>query len=106
MKLKKIIKDWIYNKAIKIIATRLVNSRELLTPQYLTKRGWVEKDGYYTEFGVKNRDLITIQFENHFYRVWHSDKLTFIAIENSIEWFEMYYLLIHIDNARYELAGV
>jgi len=55
---------------------------------------------------MKDRDLITIQFESHYYRVWHSSKLTFIALESSVEWFELYYLLAHGDNGRYELAGI
>lgn len=100
------VKDWIYSKAIKVIAVRLVNSTTQLTPQYLLERGWVEKDGLYFEPNMKKRDLITIQFENHYYRVWHSSNLTFIALESSVEWFEMYYLLAHPDNGRYKLAGI
>jgi len=100
------VKDLIYRKAIKVIAVRLVNSTTQLTPQYLLERGWIEKDGCYSEPNMKDRDLITIQFENHYYRVWRSSKLTFIALESSVEWFEMYYLLAHPDNGRYEYAGV
>ena len=105
-KIKRSIKSWIYRQAIKVIAKRIVKDSNLLTPQYLLERGWVEKDGYYTEPNMKDRDLITIQFESHYYRVWHSSKLTFIALESSVEWFELYYLLAHGDNGRYELAGI
>ena len=105
-KIKQSIKSWIYRQAIKVIAKRIVKDSNLLTPQYLLEHGWAEKDGYYTEQNMKDRDLITIQFESHYYRVWHSSKLTFIALESSVEWFELYYLLAHGDNGRYELAGI
>lgn len=103
--LKQSIKDWIYRKAIKVIAKRIVKEQNLLTPQFLLERGWVEKDGYYTEPDIKDRDLITIQFENHYFRVWHGVEKTFIALESKEEWFELYYLCLNSDE-RYLYAGI
>jgi len=99
-------KNWIYRLSVKMIANRIIWGNNLLTPKYLLDHGWVENDGYYTQPDIKGRNLITIQFEHHYYRIWHSDKKTFIALASSIEWFEMYYLMVFDDNARFELAGV
>lgn len=98
--------NWIYKLAVKIIANAICHNQNLLTPQYLIDRGWIEKDGYYIEPDMKDMDLISIQFERHYFRIFHSDKRTFIALESKVEWFEVYYLLAHGDNGRWELAGV
>ena len=100
------INNWLFKIAFSIIAKRLVFSNNHLTPNYLIKKGWVETESGYTEPIIKNRDRITISFENHYYRVWHSDKRTFIALESTIEWFETYYLLAHPDNGRYKIAKI
>jgi hypothetical protein len=104
-------KNWIWNIVIKIIAIRLVHSENRLTPEYLLSKGWVMTEGIndrvmYVEPNIKDRDLISISFEHHYYRVWHSKKETFIALESTIEWFELYYLLAHPDNGRYEIANI
>ena len=104
--MKKKIFNWLYKFAIKVIAINIVKHGNQLTPDYLLKRGWVEKDGYYVEPNMKDRDLILIQFESHYYRVWNSEHHTFIALESTIEWFEAYYLIIHPHNGRFELAGI
>jgi|TARA_Y100000310_G_scaffold169451_2_gene169511 hypothetical protein len=104
--MKRKIRNWIYRLARKVIAKHIIKHGRTLHPNDLIKLGWVEKDGYYTEPNIKDRDRITIQFENHYYRVWHSADKTFIALESTYEWFEMYYLLIHSDNGIYELAGI
>jgi hypothetical protein len=104
--MEKKIFNWLYRLAIKVIAINIVRYGNRLTPDYLLKRGWIKKNGYYIEPNIKDKDLVLIRFENGYYRVWHSDKLTFIALESSIEWFEAYYLIIHPGNGRYELAGV
>ena len=98
-------KDFAYKLAIKLIANRIVHEQNILTPQYLIDRGWVEKDGFYVESNVKNRDMISISFEKTWYRVWHSEKRTFIALESKIEWFENYCLLLR-NEERYELSNV
>ena len=104
--MKNKINEWLFKMAIKITAIRLVRSFKRLTPEYLLQKGFVENNGEYSEPNIKDRDKITVTFENHYYRVWHSEKKTFIALESSIEWFEMYYLIIHPDNGRYKLAGI
>jgi hypothetical protein len=104
--MKKKVFNWLYNIAIKIIAKNIVKYGNQLTPEYLLKRGWIEKDGYYVEKSMKDRDLISISFEANYYRVWHSSRRTFIALESTIEWFENYYLIIHGDNGIYKLAGI
>lgn len=98
--------NWIYNLAVKLIANRIVHGQNLLTPKYLTDRGWIEEDGFYVEPRIKDRDKIWIQFENHYFRIWHGKERTFIGLESSAEWFDNYYLLAHGDNGRYDLAGI
>lgn len=104
--MKKKIYNWLFKKAIKVIAINIVKYGNQLTPEYLLNKGWIEKDGYYIEPNMKDRDLVSISFEAHYYLVWHSSKRTFIALERTIEWFENYYLIIHGDNGRYQLAGI
>ena len=100
------LQNWLFKLAIKFIAIRLVRSYNKLTPDYLLKKGFIKKGGEYIEPNVKGRNRVTIEFENHYYRVYHSDKKTFIALEISVEWFEAYYLIIHPNNGRFELAGI
>ena len=104
--MKKKFFNWLYKFAIKVIAINFVKHGNQLTPEYLLNKGWIEQDGYYIEPNMKDRDLVSISFESHYYRVWHSSKRTFIALESTIEWFENYYLIIHGDNGRYQLAGI
>lgn len=96
--IKKRFNKWLYRIAKYIIVETIYNSENRLTPQYLIDRGWVQFCEYYHEPNVKDRDRISISFEGDFYRVWHSEKLTFVALESTVEWFEMFYLLPHPDN--------
>ena len=110
-KMKKVLrflssKKWIYELALSVIANRIVHSQNLLRPDYLIAKGWIEEDGFYFEPNTKDRDKIWIQFENHYFRVWHGKEKTFIGLESKVEWFETYFLMAHGDNGRYELAGV
>lgn len=100
--MKNRINQLLFKLIKKFLSKRFVHSNNRLTPKYLFSNGWIEKDGYYFEPNIKDRDRISITFEHHFYRVWHSDKLTFIALESTLEWFELYYLMSHPDNGRYD----
>lgn len=110
--MKNKINNWLFRLAKKFIAKRLVNCRENMTYDYLLNRGFVQEYDrlmekmFYFEPNVKGRDRVYIDFHSNGYSVWHSDKKTFIANESSIEWFELYFMLIHPDNGRYELAGI
>ena len=98
--------NWIYKFAIKIIANRIIHEQNLLTPEYLKSKGWVEEDGFWIEQEIKSRDKIWIQFEHHYFRIWHGKERTFVGLESKLEWFEIYYLINHDKNAIYELAGI
>lgn len=100
------LKNWAYKLAVKLIANRIVHGFNRLTPEYLQGKGWIQEGKYWVEPNIKDRDKIWINFENHYYRVWHGGDRTFIALESSLEWFENYYLLANGDNGRYPLAGV
>src|SRR5688572_14764686 len=98
--------NWIYRLCIALTANRIVHSEEYLTPEYLIIKGWVKEGDFFVEPNVKRRDKIWIQFEHHYFRVWHGEERTYIALESKRAWFDMYYLLAHGDNGRYELAGI
>jgi hypothetical protein len=104
--MKKKIYNWFFKKALKIIAVNVVKYGKPLTPEYLLKLGWVELEGYYFDPYMKARDVIQIRFDKHWYYVTHSSKKTYIATENTQEWFENYILLIAGDKRRFELAGI
>ena len=91
--MKNKIRNFIYKLARKVIFKRLIHGHRL-TPYYLTHRGWIKKDGCYIEPIVKDRDRVSIEFEYHYYRVRHSADKTFIALESTVEWLEMYMLLL------------
>ncbi len=97
-------RNWIYKLSVKLIANRIVYSKTILTPKYLADMGWIEECGFFFEPNIKSRDKIWIQFENHYFRIWHGHEKTFIGLESSVEWFENYYLIIHPDNGRYDLS--
>lgn len=99
-------KNWIFKLALKAIANKIVRYPTQLTPEYLKAKGWVQDEWGWVEPNIKDRDRITITFQDHYYRVWHSEKRTFIALESSVEWFEAYYLIIHGNNGRFELSGI
>jgi len=104
--MKKKLYKWLLGIAKKIIAINLVEYGTPLTPEYLSNKGWIEyEQGHWIEQNIRERDRISIQFNRHYYRVWHGYSKTFVAAESTVEWFEIYYLLIHRDNGRYQLAG-
>lgn len=109
--MKKIIRKlsenrWFFDLALKIVANRIVHCQNLLTPEYLEARGWIKDGLYWVEPDIKDRDKIWIQFDAHYFRVWKGKEQTFIGLESKVEWFELFYLLSHGDNGRYELANV
>ena len=102
---------WIYRLAVKIIANRIVHEKERLTPEYLIQKGWIkdkEHKNFYYEPEVKERYKIWVEFDDHdfSFRVYYGRNKTFIALEKSLEWFNMFYLLAHADNGRNKLAGL
>jgi hypothetical protein len=98
--------DWVYKLSVAVIASRIVRSNQNLTPEFLLANGWEFDGAFFVEPNVKLRDKIWIQFEHHYFRIYHGPDRTFIGLESKQEWFENYYLLAHGDNGRYELAGV
>ena len=101
------IRNWFYKRACRIIVKRLRASSNKLTPEHLTGLGWVGKgQGYeyktdntrYVEPLVKDRDKIIIEFEHHYYRVWHGSR--FIALETSVEWFEVFMMCLDKRNPK------
>lgn len=102
--IKQRVKEWIYRQAIKVVAKRIVKEQNLLTPQYLIERGWVKEGNYFIEPNIKDRDKIWVEFENHYFRVWHGANKTFIALESKVEWFELYYLCVNNDERYLHVA--
>lgn len=98
--------DWIYKLSLTLIANRIVHGEKYLTPEFLISKGWIKEGNFFVEPNVKERDKIWIQFEHHYFRIFHGAERVFIGLESKKEWFENYYLLAHGDNGRYELAGI
>ena len=98
-------KKWIYKLALSIIANRIVHQQNLLTPEYLVSKGWINEQGFWIEPNIKDRDKIWIQFDKLYFRVWHGKEKTFIGLESKVEWFETYYNLINRD-IRYNLSNI
>lgn len=97
----KSIKNFLYKQAVQLITNKIINSQSALTPKYLIKKGWVTEydkitgKTFYVEPDIKDRDKVSVEFEGHYYRVWHGRDRTFIALETSIEWLQLYLLLIY-----------
>ena len=72
----------------------------------MTEKGWIKEGEFYVEQNIKGRDKIWVNFESHYFRIYHGENRTFIALERSKKWFEVYYLMAHGDNGRFNLAGV
>ena len=103
--MKNPFKSFLYNFSKKFIAKTIINSENILTPEYLLNKGWIKEGEYYIEPGIKDRDRISVSFEDHHYRVFHSRKLVFVALESKVEWFDIYYLLMNPDS-MYDIAGI
>lgn len=98
--LEKRLSLWGWKREKKILIKRL-SGYNRLQPHHLTSLGFIYTDGYYFQPNMKDRDIIYVQFEGSSYRVFHSINKTFIAAENTLEWFELYYLLAHPDNRNF-----
>jgi len=110
--MKQKFNNWLFKVAMKIIAKRIVHSENRLTPEYLLSEGWVMQEGLddrviYVEPNMKDRDRITIIFieTGYGYTVRHGAEQTFIQADKSIEWFEIYYMLVNSE-IQYKLAGI
>lgn len=92
----------------KYLVKQLINSKTKLTKEYLESLNYVphyikELDKtFWCDPDVKDRDLIWVEFENNYYRVYHSKDKTFIALEKSKEWFDLYTALVH-NETRYKI---
>lgn len=92
------IKNCIYRLTLKYIRYTLTRNTTQLTPEHLLAKGWNKFGRDYYEPLIKDRNRVTIIFDHHYYRVRHSKNGTFIALESSKEWLEMYLLLMDKHN--------
>lgn len=95
----KAIKKFLFKKFLSFIDTQTRTIQAPLTEDDLINLGWIRifddrVDKYYfIEPNIKERDKIWIEFEHHYYRVWHGRDKTFIALKINKEWFDVYYML-------------
>lgn len=91
------MKTKLLNLIIKVLHWLIVKKGTHLEPKHLYKAGWVvEVVGnrqFFVEPNVKPRDKIWVEFENHYYRVYHSETRTFISLETKLEWLRVYLFL-------------
>lgn len=99
------IARWSYKYFLTLIADLLIHSDEHLTPEHLEANGWTsgfvnessdDKRIFWYQPNIKERDRVSIEFADTlaYYRVFHGENRTFIALESSIEWLELYLLLM------------
>lgn len=100
----KYIKNLIYKLAFNVVAKKIVNSTTRLTHEYLLSIGWISEfdevrgKTFYVEPNIKDRDKVSVEFENHYYRVWHGENRTFVALESSVEWLQLHLFLLDKHN--------
>jgi len=79
---------------IKIAHWLMTTKGTQLIPNRLIRAGWeVEHVGhrtFYIEPIIKRRDKVWVEFEHHYYRVYHGEDRTFVALESSLEWLQFY----------------
>jgi hypothetical protein len=107
---------WLYEMAKTIIANRIVCEHNMLWPAYLLDRGWVEDidSGMFYEKSENSKQRIWVKFYGigqnqkvtHYYKVFYGDNKQLIALESTVEWFEVFYMLSHGKRGRYERARV
>lgn len=98
-------KDWAYKFAIKLLANRIVHGQNILTPEYLTAKGWVVEDGYFVQPDVVDKYKTWVKFDDNCYRVWYGEDRAFVTLAKSAAWLELY-LLPHQRLDIFRLAGV
>ena len=77
---------WLYFKTFPYV----VDSGPELTPAHLILMGWELEGNCYVEPNVKLRDKIWVQFEYHYYRIYHGPDKTFIDLKSGLTWFMLY----------------
>lgn len=85
------MKRYILKIIIKVLYWVIFKKGDQLQPWHLSAAGWiVDENGFYVEPNIKGRDKVSIQFENHYFRVYHSEYRTFVALESRKEWLQLY----------------
>lgn len=92
------MKNMILKLIFKAAYWLMAEGSEQLHEKHLLRSGWIVEvdDGriFYTEPLIKKRDKIWIEFENHYYRVYHGDNRVFINLCSTLQWLQLY-LFIH-----------
>ena len=93
-------KNFVKRIAKTILFNSICESNTRLTGTHLTDKGFIKRDGSFFEENVKERDRLYITFYERWYSVRYGLDRTFITNESSLEWFELFYSIIHPDNYR------
>jgi hypothetical protein len=89
------MKTILFKIILKVIDWLTHEKSTQLKPEHLTSKGWVLENGYYVEPNIKGRDRIWIQFEHHYYRVYHGENRTFIDLKFQYEWLKLWLMLLN-----------
>jgi len=95
--------DFVRGLAMRIISHNIIHSTNKLSKEYLLQHGWVENDGYVYEPNLKEKRTVWINFGDGFYRIFYGEKKTFIALESSFEYFQLFMLTVDNDK-RYQYS--
>ncbi len=107
MKMKEDVSNDEYKESIEKIARRIIIGNNPLTEDFLKEKGFFHiGDSLWTQKNLKERDLIWVQLCGNYYRIFHGPQKTFISLESSKEWFELYYMMIIDEHKFYEMSGI
>lgn len=92
--IKKLTNKILYRLFIKYLSCRIIKSNERINVEYLESIGFKSNGTYFVEENVKVRDKIWVELNDGYYRIFHGERKTFIALESSKYWFDVYYFLM------------
>jgi hypothetical protein len=93
--MKKKFRHWLLRLTIKVQYWIMFRHATQLTSAHLLAAGWIlDHNGYFVEPFIKDRDKVWVQIEGYYYRVFHSERKTFIALECSVEWLQAYLFIL------------
>ena len=91
------MKQWLLNIILKVLRWLIRRKGDQLLSDHLYDAGWIievqNERAFFIEPNIKGRDKIWISFENHYYRIYHGENRTFIDLQCTLQWLQVYLFL-------------
>lgn len=108
------MKQMLLRITLKVLRWLIKRKGDQLTPDHLYRAGWVieVQNGrtFFIEPNIKGRDKVWISFENHYYRIYHGENRTFIDLQGTLQWLQVYLFLTDpyqmVDTRKRLVKGV